>query len=351
MRSVRSLSSHPALLRVGAAVLGALALAASAVLASPSRADGPFELNIGTLAPKGTPWMDLLERFEKEVEAESGGRINVIIRPPGVMGEVEMVREARSGERLQAAAISTGALAEGGNIPQLQLVELPFLFKTNAEADYVLDNVLFDVYQGILTRRGFVLATWSENGWRSFATKGSPILVPEDLKKFKMRAQESPVHMQMYAAYGVVAVQKPMTEVLTSLQSNVIDGLDNTALFIQSAGLGDALDHFTVTRHIYQPAAVVIGKRFYDTLPPDLQQLVASKKNLGPAGRAAIRSEDDAMVENFEVFGVQVHRLTDPQREAFAVIGRKMHDSFAATIEGGPELLAKIRAGIAKAPK
>lgn len=342
---------HPRSRGPAALVAGWLALGLGLWCAAPSRAEGPFELNIGTLAPKGTPWMDLLERLEKEVEAESGGRINVIIRPPGVMGEVEMVREARSGERLQAAAISTGALAEGGNVPQLQLVELPFLFRTNAEVDYVLDNVVFDTYAGLLAKRGFVLASWSENGWRSFATKGTPVLAPADLKTFKMRAQESPVHVQMYASYGVVAVQKPMTEVLTALQSGVIDGLDNTALFIQSAGLGDALDHFTVTRHIYQPAAIVIGKRFYDTLPPDLQQILSSKRGLGPAGRAAIRAEDDAMVQNFEVFGVEVHTLTDAQREAFAVVGRKMHDSFAATIEGGPDLLAKIRAGIAKAPK
>jgi TRAP-type C4-dicarboxylate transport system substrate-binding protein len=315
-----------------------------------SRADGPYELNIGTLAPKGTPWMAMLEQFEKEIEAESKGRINVILRPPGMMGEVEMVREVRTGERLQAAGISTGALAEGGNIPQLALVELPFLFKTDKEADHVLDT-LFDTYSGILAKRGFVLGIWSENGWRSFATKGSAILTPQDLPKFKMRSQESPVHMQMYAAYGVVAVQKPMTEVLTSLQSNVIDGLDNTALFIQSAGLADALDHFTVTRHIYQPAAIVFSKRWFDTLPPDLQTLVKSKKALGPGGRTAIRAEEQAMMENFELFGVEVHTLTDAQREQFAVVARKMHDPYAASVEGGADLLGKIRQTITTAPK
>jgi TRAP-type C4-dicarboxylate transport system substrate-binding protein len=333
-----------------AAAAGITALAV-ALVGGPSRADSAFELNIGSLAPKGTPWMDLLEQFEKEVEAESGGRINVILRPPGMMGEVEMVREVRRGERLQGCGVSTGALSEGGNIPQLSLVELPFLFKNNAQADYVLDNVLFDVYADILSKRGFVFAIWSENGWRSFATKGSAILTPADLPKFKMRAQESPLHMQMYQEYGVAAVQKPMTEVLTSLQSNVIDGLDNTALFIQSAGLSDALDHITITHHIYQPAAIVFGKRWFDTLPPDLQQLLLSKKGLGPGGRSAIRAVDEAMVGNFEGMGVEVHTLTDAQREAFAVIGRKLHDKYAATVEGGPELLAKIRAGIAKAPK
>ncbi|MBX2801381.1 MAG: TRAP transporter substrate-binding protein [Myxococcales bacterium] len=309
-----------------------------------------YELNVGSLAPKGTPWMDLLERFEKEVESESGGRINVIIRPPGVMGEVEMVRETRKGERLQGCAVTTGAIAEGGNIPQLNVVEMPFLFSSNAQADYVLDNVLFDVYGEVLGRRGFTLAVWSENGWRSFGTKGTPIKSPADLKNFKMRSQESDVHMEMYKTFGAQAVQKPMTEVLTALQSNVIDGLDNTALYIQAGGLAEPLDHFVLTRHIYQPAAIVFSKRWFDGLPADLQTLLKSKKALGPGGRAAIRSEEAAMMENFELFGVEVHELTSAERQAFVEVARTMHDRYAGGIDGGSGILSKIRAGIAKAP-
>ena len=90
-----------------------------------AHAGATYELNIGSLAPKGTPWMDLLEQMEKDIEEGSNGQIDVIIRPTGVMGEIEMVRETRKGDRLQAAAVTTAALAEGGNIPLLQLVELP----------------------------------------------------------------------------------------------------------------------------------------------------------------------------------------------------------------------------------
>lgn len=325
----------------------AVALVAMALSVPSAALAQNYELNIGSLAPKGTPWMNLLERFEREVEAESGGRINVFIRPAGVMGEVEMVRETRKGERLQACAVTTGAIAEGANIPQLSIVELPFLFDDNREADYVLDNVLFSEYGSVLARRGFKLVAWSENGWRSFGTKGSPILTPADLKKFKMRAQESDVHIQMYKTFGAQAVPKPMTEVLTALNSGVIDGLDNTVLYTQAAGLAGPLDHFTVTRHIYQPAAIVVNNRWYDALPADLKAILDSKVSLGPAGRSAIRAEESLMVENFAAFDVEVHNLTTAQRQAFAQVGRTMHDSYAASIEGGAALLKKIRAGIA----
>jgi TRAP-type C4-dicarboxylate transport system substrate-binding protein len=331
------------LIHAATATLLALGLALGA---NQAHAGATYELNIGSLAPKGTPWMTLLEQMEKDIEGGSNGQINVIIRPPGVMSEVEMVRETRRGERLQAAAVTTAALAEGGNMPLLQLVELPYLFNDNAEADYVMDNVLWEAYGDLLKRRGFVLAVWSENGWRSFGTKGSPIRVPADLKKFKMRSQESDVHMAMYKAFGGQAVQKPMTEVLTSLQSNVVDGLDNTALYIQSGGLAEPLDYFTLSRHIYQPAAIVYSRSFIESLPEDLQKLCMSVKRLTQDGRNAIRAEEAAMMENFEIFDVEVIELSVAERAAFADIARGIHADFAATVDGGPELLKKMNDGV-----
>jgi len=310
-------------------------------------ADPAYELNIGSLAPKGTPWMDMLEQIEKKIETASGGQINVIIRPPGVMSEVEMVREVRTGERLQGAGVTTAAIAEGGNMPVLQLVELPYLFDTSDEADYTLDNVLWQPVSDGLAKRGYVLAAWSENGWRSFATKGSPVHTPDDLKKFKMRSQESDVHMAMWQAYGVTAVEKPMTEVLTDLQSGVIDGLDNTALYIQAGGLAEPLDYFTLSKHIYQPAAVIWSKKWHDALPPDLQKIVDDIKAEGVASRANVRTEEQNMLDNFQYFGVEVVTLTPEERKAFADKGRAMHSTFAATIEGGPAFLKTIDDGLA----
>ncbi len=317
-----------------------------AMATSPSEASGPYELNIGSLAPDGTPWAELLENVEQNIESASGGRINVIVRPPGLMGEVEMVRETRRGERLQACAVTTAALAEGGNLPILQLVELPFLFDNNAEADHVLDNVLWDPLSGILERKGFILGVWSENGWRSMATKKKAARAPTDLADMKMRAQESDVHMAMYRAYGITAVQKPMTEVLTALQANVIDGLDNTALYILTAGLADPVDYYTLTKHIYQPALVAYSKRWYAELPADLQQIVRAPRSLAAEGRTAIRAEDAAMLDLFPMSGVEVVELTPAEREVWVATARAMHGQFAGEIEGGPELLATIQGAL-----
>jgi len=197
-----------------------------------------------------------------------------------------------------------------------------------------------------MANKGFVLALWSENGWRSFATKSTPIRTPADLNGLKMRSQESDVHMAMYNTYHAHAVQKPMTEVLTALNSNVIEGLDNTALYMQAGGLSEPLGYFTLSRHIYQPAVIVYSKAWFDGLPADIKPIVMGVSDLAPKGRKMIRSEEGAMMDNWEYFGVEVIELTPAQREAFAVPARAMHDSFAAGLDGGPDLLAKMRAKI-----
>lgn len=329
--------------RITALLTASVLTAAAALAPGITEANAPFELNIGSLAPDGTPWREMLTEVEKLVESKSDGRINVILRPPGLMAEVEMVRETRSGERLQGCGVTTAAIAEGGNVPVLQLVELPFLFDNNAEADHVLDDVLWEPFSTALRRRGFILGIWSENGWRSFGTKGTPVKSPADLKGRKMRSQESDVHMAMYKEFGANAVQKPMTEVLTALQSGVIDGLDNTALYTLTGGLAEPLDYFTLTKHIYQPAAILYSRRWFERLPEDLQKIVMEPRRFATDGRKKIRAEEQNMIALFPDMGMKVVDLSDAEREAFKKAGRAMHGKFAASIEGGPETLAMIQ--------
>jgi TRAP-type C4-dicarboxylate transport system substrate-binding protein len=256
------------------------------------------------------------------------------------------VRETKKGERLQGCGVTAAAIAEGGNVPQLGLLELPYLYANNDEADHVLDNIVFDDMSGALSKKGFVLTMWSENGWRSFATTNKPILTPDDLKGVKMRSQESDVHMEMYKAYGAQAVQKPMTEVATALQAGLIDGLDNTPLFIVAGRLNEPLKHMTLTNHIYQPAAIIISRAWFEKLPEDLQKIVLGTRDMTAAGRASIREENEGMMELLRE-SLTIVELTPEQTAAFAGPAQGTHAALAAKVEGGPEILDKINKAVA----
>ncbi len=326
-----------------------LALGAAALSLLPSRtseAEPQFVANFGTAAPEGTPWATQLQDIKKRVEAESGGKVQLKLFLGSVMGgEVEMVRDVRRNGRLQGGGFSTAAIAEGANLPLLQLPELPYLFRNNDEADHILDNVLYQPVSAELATKGFVMMAWAENGWRSFGTKNTPVRTPGDLQKFKMRSQETDVHIKMYQALGTQAVTLPISEVLTALQTGIVDGFDNTPLFTQAAGLYEPIQYYSLSKHIYQPAAVVWSKAFYDSMPPDLQKIVIGDPAAESAkGRIGVRALETELLANFPGLGVQVVELTDAERQAFANVTLAVHMQFANEVTGAKALLAKVNA-------
>ena len=319
--------------------IGALALPQSIT------AQTKHNLNFGTVAPDGTPWADQLRDVQKRIKKESNGAVNVRVFLGGSMGsEVEIVEDISKGQRLQGGGMSTAAVGQAVNIPLLMLPELPYLFRTNAEADAVLDEVLWKPVSKALESKGFILGCWAENGWRNFATKG-PASTPAQLAKYKMRSQESSVHLGMYKALGVQAVAKPTSEVLPALNTGIIDGYDNTPLFSIAAGWVDPISHYTLSRHIYQPAAIVYSKKFMDSLPADLRRIVIGDPIAeGKRGRKAVRALEQELIESIQGMGKTVTDLSTEQRKAFRAATRDVRNGFVINNKELRPVYAEVKA-------
>ncbi|MFZ5482318.1 MAG: TRAP transporter substrate-binding protein [Myxococcota bacterium] len=309
-------------------------LAVVALRAAPVEAQAVTTVKIATVAPEGTPWAVGLKEFEKQVESQSGGKIDVRVFLNGVLGdENETVQQCARGQ-IQGVGASTGAL--GTLVPDLNVLELPRLFRTAEEADHILDNVALATFEKSFQAKGLVLGFWSENGYRSFGTRFGFVKSPADLKGHKMRSQESPVHIEMYRAFGASPTPIPITEVLTSMQTGVIDGYDNTPLFSMAAQLTSATKFFTVTQHIYQPAAIVYNKAFFDALPADQKALLLSARNgLMQRMRKEIRALEPILLQNFAAMKVQVYTPTAAELATFDAPAKTARDAYLAKASAG----------------
>jgi tripartite ATP-independent transporter DctP family solute receptor len=320
--------------------------------ASLAVADEPVVLKMATVAPEGTPWAEQLQAYKARVEKESGGRIKVKPFLGGTLGdENSTVAETRRGTIAMWGG-STGAL--GSVVPELQVLELPYLFRTPEEADHILDNVLLDDFKKLLADRGYVLLFWAENGYRSLGTKFGFVKTPADLKGRKMRSQESSVHLETYRALGASPVPIPVTEVLTALQTGVADGFDNTPLFAFAASWYQGVKFYTVTDQIYQPGAVLISKKVFDTLAPDLQKIVLGDPVAqAKEGRIGVRALTPLLLQNFSNAKVAVYKLTDAEKAEFAKQTLPGHQKFlqgegkaaGPLYEKAQKALAALRAG------
>lgn len=323
-------------------------VAAAFLLALPDAdAQEPATLKIATVAPEGTPWADGLSQFKKQVEADSTGRLKVRTFLGGVLGdENESVQACQRGQ-IQGVGASTGAIAS--IVPELAVLELPYLFKSEAEADYVLDKVILGTVETAFRNKGLVLGFWSENGYRTFGSNWGPVKSPADLKGHKMRSQEHELHLQMYRSFGASPVPIPVTEVLTSLQTGVIDGWDNTPLFAFAAQWTGATRYVSLTNHIYQPAAIAFNKAWFDAQPKDLQGIIMkARSGLAPQMRKEIRALNPILIQNLSEMKVQVYKPTSTELQAFEAPAKAARDAYLAKASAGEKALyAQIEKGIA----
>lgn len=309
---------------VKTAALGAGALTVGSTTAW---GDEPIVAKLATVAPDGTPWAEQVKTLKARITADTLGGISVKSYLGGGLGDETVTASECKRGAIQLWAGSTGAL--GTVVPELAAFELPFLFNNLAEADHVIDKVLYDDMQKLLAKRGFQVLFWAENGYRSFGTTFGPVKTPDALKGKKMRSQESDVHLEMYRALGASPVPISVTEVLSSLQTKVVEGFDNTPLFTFAASWYQGVKHYTLAEAIYQPAIAVANKAWFDKLPEKFQKaMMGDPQGEAMRGRKGVRELAPLLIENFKAAKIEVHTLTPAEREAFAKVCLPTHEKW-----------------------
>lgn len=333
-------------LKYGAVATGALSLSRLA-----EAADEPQLIKVATVAPDGTPWSEQMKSLKARVDAAGKGAVKLKPFLGGALGDENATASECKRGSIQVWGGSTGSLANV--VPELGLFELPYLFRTYAEADHVIDKVLAVEMEKALESKGLKLLFWAENGFRSFGTSFGPVKTPDALKGKKMRSQTNEAHLEMYRALGASPVPIEVTEVLSSLQTGVVDGFDNTPLFTFAASWHKGIKHYSLTEAIYQPGIVVANKEWFDKQAKDVQAaLVADAAGEAVRGRRGVRELAPLLLENFKNEKIGLHQLTADEKMAFAKLCEPTHDKWASgKTKAAAPLLKKAKAALAELRK
>jgi TRAP-type C4-dicarboxylate transport system substrate-binding protein len=300
------------------ALLVAVVVGVVASVADPSAAaaaEPVVVLKIASAAPAGSPWDALLKDYKKSVEARAGGRLKVKLQAAAAGDENEAVRRCKDGQ-VQAVAVPAGAVAT--LVPELDVVQIPFLFHGFEEADDVIDHLVTPALEPVLREQGLVLGFWEELGFRQLGHRSRFLKSPADLAGQKMRAQESQVHLEMYKNLGGSPVPVPASEVVTALKNGTVDGFDQALTAMLAAGWHQTIKFVTLSSHIYQPSIVVFNRAWFDGLPAELQTILLEEgRTLQARGRTQVRQLARRQVKTLTDAGVQVYELTEGERDAF----------------------------------
>ena len=282
-----------------AALLAALAPAASAQVT----------IKLGTLAPQGSTWHDLLKELAQRWDQASNGQVKLRIYAGGAQGsEGDMVRKMGIGQ-LQASSITNVGMHDV--IPEPQVVSVPFLFDDAAQMECAFEK-LRPRLEAALERRGFVAMQWSLIGAvHLFCDRARR--TPAEAGDAKVWAWEGdPKSIDAYRAAGLHPVVLSATDMMPSLQTGMIDCIPNVPLYVLTARLFDRANNMLDVPWSYLVGATLVRKEAWEKIPADLRpKLLAIAAELGRKGDDEVRRLNTDAVQAMQKQGLEVVRA-DP---------------------------------------
>ncbi len=286
-----------------------LASVASAILLASAAASAQTVLKIGYTPTQTSHYGVGATVLCDEIEKGTQGRYKCQHFPNGSLGgEREMIEAVQLGT-LDIVNTSTGPV--GNFVPEVKIVDIPFLFRDYDHARRYLDGP----GQELLTKfpaKGLVALAWTENGFRHMTNSKRSIVKPEDASGLKMRTMENKVHMEGYRAFGIQPTPMAFPEVFGALQQGTVDGQENPIPVILSSKFSQVQKHLSLTGHVYSPALYLTSPRVMNKLSEaDKKVFYEAAKKATVAQRLKVNEDEANGIAQLEKEGMTVVRKVD----------------------------------------
>lgn len=228
-------------------------------------------LKIATIAPEGSSWMNDMRTGAKAIEEHTGGRVKFKFYGGGVQGNDKQVqRKMRTGQ-LHGGAFTSGAM----NMFQrdADLFAMPMMFDSIEEARFVRGKM-----DGVVRQRledaGYVNFGFAGAGF-AYMMSNQPLQTLADLKGQKVWIPEGdPIGFAALRALGIAPVVMPVTDVMTGLQTDLLDSVTVPPVGAVVFQWHTRLRYITELPIAYVYAALLIDKRAFSKLTSEDQQIV-----------------------------------------------------------------------------
>ena len=241
------------------------------VLSAPPFGAGAQTLKIATIAPDGTSWMAEMRNGAKQIAARTEGRVKFKFYPGGVMGNDTIVLRKIRIAQLHGGAIMGGGLA--AIYPDANIYSLPFAFRSYDEVDYVRRRMDALIGEG-LREKGFVSFGLAEAGF-TYLMSNRPIRTVGNLKGQKVWLPAGDrVGAAALKAFKVSPIPLPLTDVLTGLQTGLVDTVINSPIGHIALQWHTRVKYLTDTPLLYVYSLLVIDRKAFHRLRPGDQAIV-----------------------------------------------------------------------------
>ncbi|MCG2629046.1 TRAP transporter substrate-binding protein [Bradyrhizobium sp. WYCCWR 13023] len=285
------------------------------------------------------PTVQALRYMGALISERTGGRHEIKVFHSRQLGE-----EKETIEQTRAGAIDlnrTNVALIGNFVPAMNVLAMPFLFRSIEHMQKVLDGPIGKEILGSFEPYGFVGLAFYDSGARSIYNSVRPVKSIADLKGLRIRVQQSELMSDMIRALGAEPVELPYGQVLTGLSTHLIDGAENNWPSFVTTDHYKHAGYYTLTEHTMSPEVLVISLKAWKSLSAEDQTIfreAAARSSLYM--REKWRDLEEQSQRKAEAAGIVVTRDIDrkPFEDAMAPIYAK-----AAQDPAAAALIERIR--------
>lgn len=205
------------------------------------------------------PTVQALIHMGELIRERSGGRHDIQVFHSRQLGEeADTLEQTRAGA-IDINRVNVAPLARSS--PVASVLAMPFLFRSEEHLHRVIEGRIGEEILASFEAQGFVGLTYYDSGTRSVYNARRSVRVPADLQGLRIRVQPSDPMVDVVRALGAEPVPLPYGQVVSALQTGLIDGAENNWPSYVSNGHFLRARYITETNHTMPPEVLLFSAR------------------------------------------------------------------------------------------
>ena len=280
---------------------------------------GPFRIIMSGYGPPTTSFSLGLKRIGDRLEARFGDEVDVKyvynILDLGYRG-LDILWLVEEGV-LTLGYQSSSYLTD--RVPDLGIVDLPFLFTDNLSAREAMDGRLGELLTAsIEAETDYRILGYFENGLRHISNRLRPVRSPADLEGMKIRVLPSQVHARTFELLGAEPEIMDLSEAIERVKAGTLDAQENPFANTVTYGVHNFHRFHTASKHFYISRPIFLHRPTFESWPEELQlEMQAAVRDAVEFQRSLKDGEEDAAAAAIREAGGEIIELTPEEVQAF----------------------------------
>lgn len=272
---------------------------------APKADDTVYTIKLATSNAESSPITVTMKELAASLEEKSGGRLKMEVFPGGVLGgDDDLIEQALAGANIM---IITDGSRMSNYVPDMATIMMPFFLDNWQEAKEVEKTDLYQKWVGELKDNGAHIFSynWYSGGRYIFGDRAATN--PAEFSGMRVRTGSGDAYFETIKALGASPVNMAASEVYSALSTAALDGADFTSTYALNNRIFEVADYCVVTEHLQLVCFMMVGEKWFNQLPADLQQILTEEiAAFGDVSSTRMETADKESLAQLEANGMEM---------------------------------------------